>query len=105
MCVCVWHACFEALLLLLIRLLVANFTCVTGTKVPTKVPTKVQTLTLRVRMTAPGERMLSQELAGIGSAPPEVEEWRTQTMDKGGQPSLLSSLDIFVDNLVPKVRY
>ena len=28
--------------------------------------------------------MLSQELAGIGSAPPEVEEWRTQTMDKGG---------------------
>ena len=35
-------------------------------------------------LAAPGERMLSQELAGIGSAPPEVEEWRTQTMDKGG---------------------
>eukprot|EP00961_Rhodomonas_salina_P261895 3539644-Rhodomonas_salina.7 len=28
----------------------------------------------------PGERMLSQELAGIGAAPPEVEEWRTQVL-------------------------
>eukprot|EP00960_Hanusia_phi_P054298 762612-Hanusia_phi.AAC.3 len=35
-------------------------------------------------LAAPGERMLSQELAGIGAAPPEIEEWRSQTMGGGG---------------------
>ena len=34
-------------------------------------------------LAAPGERMLSQELAGIGAAPPEIEEWRTQSMGSG----------------------
>ncbi len=35
-------------------------------------------------LAAPGERMLSQELAGIGAAPPEMEEWRVQSMAQGG---------------------
>lgn len=35
-------------------------------------------------LAAPGERMLSQELAGIGAAPPEIEEWRAQSMAQGG---------------------
>lgn len=35
-------------------------------------------------LAAPGERMLSQELAGIGATAPEIEEWRTQTMGSGG---------------------